>query len=107
MNERSESFPSTATRKKRRRSRFRYSSRKALECSRVLKRTVIAGGSNFTPVTRALSYNSAQTNETCFFDHYVCATGLSGSHLLESIEELHEERERMSIGDASFDGDNI
>lgn len=107
MNERSEPFPSTATWKKRRCSRFRYSSRKAFECSRVLKKIVIVGGSNFTPVMRALSYSNAQTSETCFFDHYVCAIGSSGSHLLESIEELHEERKQMSIGNLSFDGDNI
>jgi hypothetical protein len=91
MNEGNESFPSMAARKKRRHSGFRYSTRKALECSRESRKTAIAGISECTPVLRALSYPSAQTSETCLSDHSTFATGSGGSHLLESVEELHEE----------------
>jgi hypothetical protein len=107
MNEGNESFPSTAARKKKRHSGFRYSTRKALERSRKLRRTAIAGIFECTPVSRALSYPSAQTSETCLSDHGTFATGSGGSHLLESVEELHEEWKRMSTSDASIDGDNI
>jgi hypothetical protein len=107
MNEGNDSFPSTATRKKGRYSRFRYSSKKALEHSRESRRTVITGGSEFTSVMRALLYSSAQTNETCFSDHRVFAIGSSRSHLLESVEEIHEEWKWLNIGNANFDGDNI
>jgi hypothetical protein len=48
-----------------------------------------------------------QTSEKCLSNHSTFATGSGGSHLLESVEELHEEWKRMSIGDASIDGDNI
>jgi hypothetical protein len=107
MNEGDESFPSKGTRKKRRRSGFRYSSRKALERSRESRRTAIACGSDFTRVTRALSYHSAKTSETCFPKIRVCTIGSSGSYFLDSVEELHEEWVQMSIGNASLDGDNI
>jgi hypothetical protein len=91
MNEGNESFPSMATWKKRRRSGFRYSTRKARECSRESRRTAIASISECTPISRVLSYPSTQTSETCLSDHSTFATGSGGSHLLESVEELHEE----------------
>jgi hypothetical protein len=106
MNEGKESFLSTAARKKRRRSGFKYSTRKALERSRESRRTIITSVFEFTPVTRALSYSSAQKSETCLSDFCIFATGPCGSHLLESVEELHEWM-RMNIGNASIDGDNI
>jgi hypothetical protein len=59
MNEGNESFPSTAAWKKMRRSRFRYSTRKALEHSRESRRTAIVGIYECTPVSRALSCPSA------------------------------------------------
>lgn len=107
MNEGDELFPSIVTRKKRRQSGFRYSSRKALERSRESRRTAIACNSDFIPVTRILLYCSIETSETCFPKNYVCATGSSRSHLLDLVEELHEEWMRMSISDASLNGDNI
>jgi hypothetical protein len=48
-----------------------------------------------------------QTSEKCLSNHSTFATGSGGSHLLESVEEFYEEWKRMSIGDASIDGDNI
>jgi hypothetical protein len=58
MNERDEAIESTETRKKRRRSGFRYSSKKVLECSRVKRETAKVGGVQFKSVTRTLSYPS-------------------------------------------------
>ena len=86
---------------------FIFSTKKALECLRKLRRFTIASISKCTPISRALFYPSAQTNETCLSDHSTFATRSGGSHLLESIEELHEEWKWMSIGDASIDGHNI
>jgi hypothetical protein len=51
MNDLGKSVPSTETRKKKRGSGFRYSSKKALERSRLSKKTTKIGGSEFTTVT--------------------------------------------------------
>jgi hypothetical protein len=91
MNEGNESFPSTAAWKKRRCSGFRYSTKKALERSRESRRTAFAGIFECIPVSRTLSYPSAQTSETCLSNHSTFAIRSGGSHLLESVEELHEE----------------
>jgi hypothetical protein len=58
MNERGGLIPSRETRKKRRRSGFRYSSKKDLECSK-LKRAAQTRASELVSVTKALSYQRA------------------------------------------------
>jgi hypothetical protein len=80
MNVLGESVPSTEIRKKKRGSRFRYSSKKVLERSRLSKKTAKACGSEFTTVAKALAFSS----ET---DHPDCATGSSGQPLLHSVLE--------------------
>jgi hypothetical protein len=58
-------------------------------------------------MTKNLAFSGRLSSETCFPNNCVYAIGSSGSHLLESVEELCEEWKRMSIGLESFDGDNI
>jgi hypothetical protein len=76
MNEGDEAIESTETRKKRRRSGFRYSSRKVLERSRVKRETAKVGGVQFEAVTRTLSYPS----EICDIVHHDCAARSMWEH---------------------------
>jgi hypothetical protein len=71
MNEGGESVLSIENRKRKRRSGFRYSSKKALERSRLSKSNAKAGGSGFTCVSKVLTYPN--TSEPA---------------LLESVNEL-------------------
>jgi hypothetical protein len=71
MNEGDESVLSTENLKRKRRSGFRYSSKKALERSRLSKSNAKAGGFGFTCVMKVLTYPN---------------TG--GLVLLESVNEL-------------------
>jgi hypothetical protein len=103
MNEGDESFPSTETRKRNRCFGFKYSSKKALERSRVMRRTIKAGGSKFTTVTKALSYPSVLVNEIRINDHHDFAIGSRGPPLFESVDELKGKRKEMSYGDAISD----
>jgi hypothetical protein len=80
MNDLGESVPSMETKKKKRGSGFRYSSKKAIECSRLSKKTTKAGGSEFTTITKALTCSSALSSE---IDHLDCVSG--GRHLLDSV----------------------
>jgi hypothetical protein len=84
MNDLGESVPSTETRKKKRCSGFRYSSKKALERSKLSKKTAKAGGSEFTTVTKALTFSSTLSSE---IDHPDCASGSSGRPLCDSVLE--------------------
>ena len=56
MNEGDEVIVSSATRKKKRRSGFRFSSKKVLQRSRVKKETSRVGGIQFESITKALSF---------------------------------------------------
>ena len=76
MNEGDEAIVTTVGRKKKRRSGFRFSSRKALERSRLKRETTKACGYQFESVTRALTYPS----EICDIVHHDCAVG-SSHHL--------------------------
>jgi hypothetical protein len=70
MNEENESFSSTETWKRRRHSRFRYSSKQALKQLRMTRRTAKAGGSDFTTIIKALLYPSALSSEISITDHH-------------------------------------
>jgi hypothetical protein len=84
MNVLGESVPSTEIRKKKRGSRFRYSSKKVLERSRLSKKTAKACGSEFTTTAKALVFSSVLSSET---DHPDCATSSGGQPLLQSVLE--------------------
>jgi hypothetical protein len=96
MNEGDEAIESTETRKKRRRSRFRYSSKKVLERSRVKRETAKVGGVQFESVTKTLSYPS----EIGDIVHHDCAARSSFPTCLDSVEEHDGDRMELSCGDA-------
>jgi hypothetical protein len=96
MNEGDEAIESTETRKKRRRSGFRYSSRKVLERSRAKRETAKVGGVQFEAVTRTLSYPS----EICDIVHHDCAARSSFPTCLDSVEELDGDIKELSCVDA-------
>jgi hypothetical protein len=99
MNEGDELFPSMETRKRKRRSRFRFSSKKTLECSRLMRRTAKAGGCEFTSVIRTLLYPSVIPSELCVTDIHGCAAKSCESPILESIDKFERERKETSNGD--------
>jgi hypothetical protein len=84
MNVLGELVPSTEIRKKKRGSRFRYSSKKVLERSRLSKKTAKACGSEFTTVAKALVFSSVLSSET---DHPDCATSSGGQPLFYLVLE--------------------
>ena len=83
MKEGSESIEFTETRKKRRRSGFRFSSRKVLERSRLKRETAKASGCQFDSIRKTLSYPS----EIRDIDHRDCAAGLNYPPCLDSVLE--------------------
>ena len=83
MNEVDESFVSTETRKKRRRSRFRYSSKKVLQRSRVQREISKVEGIQLESVTKALAY----PNETIDSVHHNYAIRSTLQPFLDSVEE--------------------
>jgi hypothetical protein len=85
MKECDESINATGSRKKKRRSRFRFSSQKVLDRSR-LTRLAKAGVCDIKSVTRTLSYPSDTQ----------CIAGASFEPVLASIDEFEEERTEAS-----------
>lgn len=83
MNELDEAIVSTKTRKKRRRSGFRYSSRKVLQRSRVNRKTSNIRRTQLESVTKALAF-PIEIVETV---HQDCAPGSSLQPCLYSVEE--------------------
>ena len=95
MSDCDEVFPVTVSRKRRRRSGFRFSSKKVLDRSR-LKRLAIAGGGEVKSVTRTLSYPSIDPSEECSSDiHGRVGTPCESPNLV-SIDEFEEERKENS-----------
>ena len=95
MSDCDEVIPVTASRKKRRRSGFRFSSRKVLDRSR-LKRLAKASGCEVISVTRTLTYPSLIPGEECFSDTPGRAATPCESPNLVSIDEFEEERTENS-----------
>ena len=94
MNEGVEAIELTQTRKKRRRSCFRFSSRKALNRSRVQREAAKVGGYQFESVTKALSF------EECEIVHNVCEVGSSYLPCLDRVLEHDGVGKDLSIGNA-------
>ena len=83
MNELDEAIVTTETRKKKRRSGFRYSSRKVLQRSRVKGETSKVRRIQLESVTKTLSF----PNEIVDTVHHDCAPGSSLQPCLDSVEE--------------------
>ena len=87
---------STETRKKRRRSGFRFSSRKVLERSRVKREIAKVGGYQFNSVTKTLTFPS----EICDIVHKGSAAGSSHPPCLDSVLEHNGAGIDLSFGNA-------
>jgi hypothetical protein len=96
MNERDDPTESTESRKKKRRSGFRFSSKKVLERSRVKRETAKLRGIQFESVTRALSYPS----EIVDIVHHDCAVESTFEPCLDSVEEHERVGIELSCGNA-------
>jgi hypothetical protein len=94
MRECDESINASGTKKKRRRSGFRYSSQKVLDRSR-LTRLAKARGCELTPVTRTLSFPSSVPIELCIGDIHAFALSPCDSPILVLIEESDEGRKEI------------
>jgi hypothetical protein len=104
MNEGDVSIESTETRKKKRRSGFRYSSKKEFDRSKVKRRTAKVVGIQFESVTRALSYPS-ESGDIVLHDN---AAGSSFPPCLDSVEEHDGDEMELSCGNAiTYDRCNI
>jgi hypothetical protein len=96
MNERDDPTESTESRKKKRRSGFRFSSKKVLERSRIKRETAKLRGIQFESVTRALSYPS----EIVDIVHHDCAVESTFEPCLDSVEEHERVGIELSCGNA-------
>jgi hypothetical protein len=105
MNEGYESLPSTKTRKTKKGSGFRYSSKKALERSRLSKRTAKARMTEFTSVMKALSYPSGLSREISISNHQECAAEFGSPLFLEAVDDLEVEKVEFIFGNESIDGE--
>ena len=96
MNELEEALVSIETKKKKRRLGFRYSSRKALQRSRVKRETSKVGGFNLESITKALSFLCDIVDTV----HHDCAPGSSLQPRLDSVEEHDGEIIQLICGRA-------
>ena len=92
MNEIDEAIVST--RKKKRRSGFRYSSRKVLQRSRMKRESSRIGGNLFELITKALSFQS-EIVETI---HHECAPGSNVQPCLDTVEEQNGDGMELMCG---------
>ena len=92
MNEIDEAIVST--RKKRRRSGFRYSSRKALQRSRVKRESSKVGGVQLESVRKALSFPSEIVDTV----HHDFAPGLSLQPFPHIVEEHEDDKIELTCG---------
>jgi hypothetical protein len=98
MSEADSTIPTTVTRKRRRGSGFRYSSKKALNRSRLLRETKRAREFEIGSVRKALTYPCEVLGEIGVVDLAECSTGSFGIATLKSVEESPEERFAAYIG---------
>ena len=85
-------FLTTVIGKRKRRFEFRYSTKKALEHSRLLKKIAKGRVLDFASVRKALTYPSVLLSEIGVVDLGDCSTGSIGPASLYSIDKNQEER---------------
>jgi hypothetical protein len=91
-------FPTTVTKKRNRRSKFRYSTKKALERSRLLKEIAKDRVLELGSVRKALTNLSELLSEIGVVDLEDCSTGSIRPASLQSVDENQEERIDACIG---------
>ena len=98
MNEGSKAIELSESRKKRRRSGFRFSSRKVLERSRLKRDSARGSVYQFDFVRKELSY----TSEVLEIDHCDCAAGSSNPPCLDSVLEQDGPGIKLTIESANI-----
>jgi hypothetical protein len=91
-------IPTTVTRKRKRRSGFTYSTKKAIECSRLSKEIAKGRVLELGSVKKALTYPSELLSEIGVVDLVECSARSIGPASLQSVDENQEERLEASIG---------
>jgi hypothetical protein len=92
MSEADRSIPTTVTRKRKRGSRFRYSTKKALERWKMSKEKAKGRGLELGNVRKALTYPCELLSEIGVVDLAECSTGSFGQLSLYSVDEHQEVR---------------
>jgi hypothetical protein len=100
MNDFDEMIPSTVTRKKKRKSRLKFSIEKALKHSREARLTAKARGYDFSSATKKLAFIDRLSSERCFANLKGCASETDCLELLQPIEENEEKKNEFSLEDA-------
>jgi hypothetical protein len=98
MSEADGMFPTMVTRKPKRGSGFRYSTKNALERSRLLKKTTKGRVLEFASMTKASTYPSELLSEIGVVDLGDCSAGSIGPASLHSVDGNEAERIDLSIG---------
>jgi hypothetical protein len=91
-------IPTTVTRKRKRRVGFTYSTKKAIERSRLSKEIAKDRVLELGSVRKALTYPSELLSEIGVVDLAECSAGSIGPASLQSVDENQEERLEASIG---------
>jgi hypothetical protein len=98
MSEADGTIPATVTRKRMRGSGFKYSTKKAIERSRLSKERAKAAVLELRSVKKALTYPSELLIEIGVVDLAECSTGSIRPASLHSVDENQEERIVVNIG---------
>jgi hypothetical protein len=100
MSETDGMIPTMVPRKQKRGSGFRYSTKKALERSKLSKEKAKGRGLELGSVRKALTYPCELLSEIGVVDLTECCTGSFGPTFLKSVDENPEEKIDASIGNA-------
>jgi hypothetical protein len=98
MSEADGTFPTTVIRQRKRGSGFRYSTKKALERSRLSKEIAKGRVLELGSMRKALTYPSELLSEIGVVDLGDCSTGSIELASLQSVDENQEERIDACIG---------
>ena len=99
------SIPTTVIRKRKRRTGFRYSSKKALERSKLSKEKAKGRGSEFGSMRKALSYPSKLLNDIGVVDLAECSSGAYEQLPLHSVDEYNEVKTDAGLANVVFDNE--
>jgi hypothetical protein len=103
MSEADGTIPSTVTRKRKRRSGFKFSTKKALERSKLSKEIATGRVLELGSVQKALTYPNSLLSEIGVVDLADCSIGSFGIISLHSVEESQEEITDAGLGNVRSD----
>jgi hypothetical protein len=103
MSEADGTIPTTVTRKRKRRSGFRYSSKKALQRSKLSKEISKGGVLELGSARKALTYPSELMSEIGVISLTGCSSGSFGLASVHPVDENPEDRIEASTGNALLD----